>query len=420
MKFERKWLAGALIVAVVAVPLAVRGCRGDSAKQLDLVKVQERGIHPTILAPGILAYRNEVNLTSELTGRVATIGIKEGDSVEKGQLLLTLDPEIYRNAVVRAEAGVRQGRITIDQQRAALALRQKQFDRARVLVAQRLIDQGSFDQSQNDLKVASLALATSQEDYARAQSALQDAREQLAKTDIRSPISGRIVSLPIKVGETAVPSTSSFVGAQLATIADTSRIQAELKVDEADIARVAVGESADVYAAAFPDTALKGTVEQIALAPTVEGQARAYKVTVALTVPAKIDLRSGMSVRAEIVLGKGGKEPAVPVEAIVADTGDADKAGDEAKQPARYVWKIEDGIAHKVKVETGLSDDAWQAVGKPLKVGDTVARGPSRELRQLQEGDRVEQRKADDKSDEKSGDDAKADKSGDKDGGTGE
>jgi HlyD family secretion protein len=406
MKFERKWLVGALIVAVVAVPLAVRGCRGDSAKQLDLVKVEERGIHPTILAPGILAYRNEVNLTSELTGRVATIGIKEGDSVEKGQLLLTLDPEIYRNAVDRAEAGVRQGRITIDQQRAALALRQKQFDRARVLVAQRLIDQGSFDQSQNDLKVASLALATSQEDYSRAQSALQDAREQLAKTDIRSPISGRIVSLPIKVGETAVPSTSSFVGAQLATIADTSRIQAELKVDEADIARVAIGESADVYAAAFPDTALKGTVEQIALAPTVEGQARAYKVTVALTVPGNIDLRSGMSVRAEIVLGKGGKQAAVPVEAIVGDGGDAAKSGGEAKQPAQYVWKIENGIAHKVKVETGLSDDAWQAVGKPLEVGDTVARGPSRELRQLQDGDRVQQRKADaDKpGDDKSGD----------------
>jgi HlyD family secretion protein len=417
MKLERKWLAAALVVAVVAVPLLVRGCKGDSAKQVDLVKVQERAIHPTILAPGILAYRNEVNLTSELTGRVATIAIKEGDSVEKGQLLLTLDPEIYRNAVDRAEAGVRQGRITIDQQRAALALRQKQFDRARALVAENLIDRGSFDQSQNDLKVASLALATSQEDYSRAQSALQDAREQLAKTDIRSPISGRIVSLPIKVGETAVPSTSSFVGAQLATIADTSRIQAELKVDEADIARVAIGESADVYAAAFPDTALKGRVEQIALAPTVEGQARAYKVTVALTVPDKLDLRSGMSVRAEIVLGDGGKLPAVPVEAIVADAGPADKAGDaagvEAKQPAQYVWKVDDGVAHKVKVEAGLSDDAWQAVGKPLKVGDTVARGPSRELRQLQEGDRVAQRK-----DDGGGNDDKSAKDDDKDGGS--
>jgi HlyD family secretion protein len=395
MKFERKWLAGALVVAVVAVPLLVRSCKGDSAKQLDLVKVEARAIHPTILAPGTLAYRTEVNLTSEITGRVDSIAIKEGDSVAQGQLLLTLDPEIYRNAVDRAEAGVRQGRISIDQQRAAVALRQKQFDRSRKLLAERMVDQGSFDEAQNQLKVATLALETSQEDYRRARSALQDAREQLAKTSIRSPIAGRIVSLPIKVGETAVPSTSSFVGAQLAKIADTSRIQAELKVDEADIARVAVGQAADVYAAAFPDTALKGKVERIALAPTVEGQGRAYQVTIALTVPEKMELRSGMSVRAEIVLGDGGKLPAVPVEAIVTDVG-------EDKQAVQYAWEVEDGVAHKVKVEVGLSDDAWQAVGKPLKAGDTVARGPSRQLQQLQEGDRVEQRKGGDGEDKDS------------------
>src|SRR5690606_30600268 len=148
MKLERKWLAAALVVAVVALPLAVRGCRGDDARQLDLVEVEARGIHPTILAPGILAYRNEVNLTSELTGRVQSIRIKEGDTVAQGDLLLTLDPEIYRNAVDRAEAGVRQGRIAIDRQRATLALREKQFERAKVLVGQKLIDQGSFDRSE--------------------------------------------------------------------------------------------------------------------------------------------------------------------------------------------------------------------------------------------------------------------------------
>jgi len=403
MKLERKWLAAALVVAVVAVPLTVRGCRGDNARQVDLVEVEARGIHPTILAPGILAYRNEVNLTSELTGRVQSIRIKEGDTVKEGDLLLTLDPEIYRNAVDRAEAGVRQGRIAIDRQRATLALRQKQFDRATVLVGQKLIDQGSFDESRNQLHVARLELETSQEDHSRAQSALQDAREQLAKTDIRSPITGRIVSLPIKVGETAVPSTSSFVGAQLAKIADTSRIQAELKVDEADIARVSVGQRADVFAAAYPDDALEGKVEQIALAPTVEGQARAYEVTVALTVPEKIELRSGMSVRAEIVLGDGGELPAVPVEAIVVEKG----AGG---QSVSHAWKVEEGIARKVEVETGTADDAWQAVGKPLAVGDMVVRGPARELRQLQDGDRVEQREAN--SDDGNGDEG--------DGGTGE
>lgn len=404
MKIERKWVAGALVAAVVAVPLLVGALKGDPARQLDLATVAEREVHPTILAPGTLAYRNEVNLTSELTARVATIAIKEGDSVEKGQLLMTLDPEIYRNAVDRAEAGVRQGRITIERQRAALALRRKQFERSRKLLAGQLIDQGSFDETRNQLQVATSELQSSEEDLSRARSAVQDAREQLGKTTIRSPISGRVVALPIKVGETAVPSTSSFVGAQLAQIADTSRIQAELKVDEADIARVAVGQAADVYAAAFPDRALKGKVEQIALAPTVEGQGRAYKVTVALTVPAKMELRSGMSVRAEISLGDSSKQPALPVEAIVTEIGEDKKAVD-------YVWKVEDGKARKVAVETGVSDDAWEIVGKPLKVGDVVARGPSRALRQLQDGERVEQRKED--AGDKEADDQEAGEDGD-------
>lgn len=387
MKIDRKWVAAALVVTVVAVPVLVGVLKRDSATQVDLATVSERAVHPTILAPGTLAFRNEVNLTSELTARVATILIKEGDKVEKGQLLMTLDPELYRNAIDREEAGLRQRQITIETQRAALSLRQIQFDRSRKLVADQLIDRGSFDEARNQLQVAKLGLQSSEEDFRRAQSAVQDARQQLDKTTIRSPITGRVVSLPIKVGETAVPSTSSFVGAQLAKIADTSRIQAELKVDEADIARVSIGQAADVYAAAFPDDALKGKVEQIALAPTVEGQGRAYKVTVALVVPPKVELRSGMSVRAEISLGDGGKRPAVPVEAIVTEMG-------EDKQAVDYVWKVVNGKASKVKVATGISDDAFVTVGKPLAVGDVVVRGPSRSLRQLQDGARVEQRKA--------------------------
>jgi HlyD family secretion protein len=383
MKFDRRWIAGALVVAVVGVPLAIGAGKGDPAKDLETMKIEAREIHPTILAPGTLAFRNEVNLTSQLTARVATIAISEGDLVEQGQVLMTLDPEIYRNAVDREQAVLRQGRITIQRQRAELALRQKQFDRSKALLDRQLIDQGSFDETRNQLQVARLALESSEEDFHRAESGLQDAREQLSKTTIRSPIRGQVVALPIKVGETAVPSTSSFLGAQLAKIADTSVIQAELKVDEADIARVAVGQHADVFAASYPDRALKGTVEQIALAPTIEGQARAYKVTAALAVPSDVDLRSGMSVRAEIALGDSKPRPAVPVEAVVTEVGDDRKA-------KQYLWQVKDGKAHKVEVELGVSDDAWQAVEKPLKAGDVIARGPSGDLRTLQEGDAVE------------------------------
>lgn len=236
----------------------------------------------------------------------------------------------------------------------------------------------------------------------QAKSVLNDAREQRARTEIRSPITGRVVSLPIKVGETAVPSTSAFAGAQLMKIADTSEIIAELKVDEADIAKIDIGQRAEVFAAAYPDTALKSTVEQIALAPTIEGQGRAYKVTVRLVAPADLKLRSGMSVRSNIFLGDGQRKPAVPVEAVVIETEGKDAA-------KRYVWLSRDGKAAKVEVQTGVSDDRWETILKGVAAGDTVIVGPTKSLRLLREGEPVIQQKATDA--DKAGDDADDDAS---------
>ena len=405
MKFNKKWLAAALVVAVVAVPLIVKKARGTSATEVELAVVAAQDVQPSILASGVLAFRNEVNLTAEVTAKVRTILIKEGDTVTQGQTLLLLDPEIYNNAIEREQASLRQSRIGIERQRDLVALRQKTYERSRVLAEQRLIDRARLDEDRNQLDLARADLRTSEESLLQAESVLNDAREQRARTEIRSPITGRVVSLPIKVGETAVPSTSAFAGAQLMKIADTSEIIAELKVDEADIAKIDIGQRAEVFAAAYPDTALKSTVEQIALAPTIEGQGRAYKVTVRLVAPADLKLRSGMSVRSNIFLGDGQRKPAVPVEAVVIESEGKDAA-------KRYVWLSRDGKAAKVEVQTGVSDDRWESVLKGVAAGDTVIVGPTKSLRLLREGEPVIQKKAadankaGDAADDEAGDDA--------------
>ena len=184
------------------------------------------------------------------------------------------------------------------------------------MLAAKMIDQNRFDEDKNQFELAQVELKSSEEALRRANAVLSEAREQMGKTDIRAPISGKIVSLPIKVGETAIPSTSSLAGAQLMQIADTSDIKAELKVDEADIAKIAIGQKTDVFAAAYPETPLAGKVEKIALAPSIEGQGRAYKVTISLEAQPKLLLRSGMSARANIFLSDGSKKVAVPVEAV--------------------------------------------------------------------------------------------------------
>ena len=397
MKFNKKWLAAVLVVAVVAVPLIVKKARGTSATEVELAVVAAQDVQPSILASGVLAFRNEVDLTAEVTAKVRTILIKEGDTVTQGQTLLLLDPEIYNNAIEREQASLRQSRIGIERQRDLVALRQKTYERSRKLAEQRLIDRARLDEDRNQLDLARADLRTSEESLLQAESVLNDARQQRARTEIRSPITGRVVSLPIKVGETAVPSTSAFAGAQLMKIADTSEIIAELKVDEADIAKIDIGQHAEVFAAAYPETALKSTVEQIALAPTIEGQGRAYKVTVHLVAPADLKLRSGMSVRSNIFLGDGQRKPAVPVEAVVIET--------EGKNAAkRYVWLSRDGKATKVEVQTGVSDDRWETVIKGVAAGDTVIVGPTKSLRLLREDEPVIQQKTPDA--DKAGDDA--------------
>jgi len=382
LRFNRKWLAAALIVAVLVVPFMVRQAKGDVGIEVDIAPAAAQDIRPTILASGVLAYRDEVKLTAELVAKVSMIAVEEGSMVEAGQLLLKLDPETYLNAIEREQATRRQSIISIERQRVTLALRQKQFERSQQLVELRMIDRNSFDEVRNQLRIAQVELKSSEEALLRADAVLSEAREQLDKTEVRSPIAGQVVSLPIKVGETAIPSTSSLAGAQLMTIADTTAIQAELQVDEADIAKVDIGQRVDIYAAAYPDTALKGEVELIALAPTIEGQGRAYKVTVDIEVPEQIELRSGMSARADIFLSDGSKKLAVPVEAIVTDTG-------EDKQVTRHVWLQRDGRAKKVQVETGVSDDRWEEVTRGLSAGDEVIVGPAKTLRTLQDGDHV-------------------------------
>lgn len=394
MKFNKKWVAAGIVLAVIALPIIIGKSKGDSGLEVDISDVSSQEIRPTILASGVLAYRTEVNLTSELVAKVRSIEVEEGDIVQAGQLLMRLDPETYRNAIDREEASKRQSEISIQRQRVTLQLKATQFERSKKMLAAKMIDQNRFDEDKNQFELAQVELKSSEEALRRANAVLSEAREQMGKTDIRAPISGKIVSLPIKVGETAIPSTSSLAGAQLMQIADTSDIKAELKVDEADIAKIAIGQKTDVYAAAYPETPLAGKVEKIALAPSIEGQGRAYKVTISLTAQPKLLLRSGMSARANIFLSDGSKKVAVPVEAVITETDEND-----TKKFTQYVWMVKDGQAKKTVVTVGDSDDSWQAISKGVSQGDKVIIGPAKTVRMLQENDHVKQKAKDDKAD---------------------
>jgi HlyD family secretion protein len=387
---RRKLITGLVVAAVIAVPIVVKLARGETRREAELSKVEQREIHPTILATGNLVFRQEVQLSAEVIGKVAEIGVKEGDHVEQGQVVMRLDPTAFKAEVAQQEANRRNAAIAIERAQINLANQQRALDRAEKLYKDKFIDVSKYDDAKHQVELANVELRASRETLGQADALLAQARERLARTEIRSPIAGTVVAVPIKVGETAVASATSIAGSSLMTIADVGAVTAEVNVDEADVARVALGQSAKVFPAAFADKPLNGKVASVALAPKPAlpgsgNQGRSYLVKLQLD-PAGLALRSGMTCRVEIVAGGGQPHPAVPIQAVLSE--DAPDSKDHAKT-INYVYAVADGRARKQVVELGLSDDTWQEITKGLKAGETVATGPARTLHEMHEGERV-------------------------------
>jgi HlyD family secretion protein len=194
-----------------------------------------------------------------------------------------------------------------------------------------------------------------------------------------------VTTLDIKVGETAISSSTNIPGSSLMTIANPASIHTEVNVDEADIANVTIGQKARVYAIAYPDRPVDGVVDSIAVSAKVaEGQqGQSFAIKIRLLDPEKITLRPGMTCRAEIFTATKGNALAVPIQAILVEE---DLAADETR---REVFVVRGDRATKIPVEVGLSDDTYQEIVSGVSSGDQVITGPDRVLRALEDGDRV-------------------------------
>ena len=165
-----------------------------------------------------------------------------------------------------------------------------------------MIGQDAFELIENQYALARIDLRSREEALTQAQATLDKAMDRLEKTVFRSPIDGIATSVDIKLGETAISGTTNIAGSNLITVADPSSILVEVLVDEADIANIELKQSSDVFAVAYPDQALKGTVQSIATSAKRSNyrQGLSFTVKILLEATADIDIRPGMSCRAEI------------------------------------------------------------------------------------------------------------------------
>jgi len=387
---RKQWIVTGAIVALIALPVVMKLTRSDTHKVVDTQAAGTHALAPTVLASGTLTYESQVTLAPEVTGRVQEILVKEGDEVKSDQLLMRLDPKLPRAAIEQSKAQVRQARLRIERSKVDYESQVTKVKRFEALKATGMVDANSLQELTSARDLAEVDLRTSREQLSQSEAQLAQADEQLAKTEIRSPLDGKVTAIYVKVGQTAVPSFSGIAGSVLLEVADTTSIDAEINVDETDIANVKVGAEARVVPAAFPDKTLVGKVDQVAIAPRQQtGQNKSYPVRIRLDNTSGVVFHPGMSCRAEVLTAAkdAAKVLAVPVQALRYEDN-ADKSS-KAEKSVASVFVYADGRAKKRPVTTGTADDSFIAIMSGLKEGEQIIVGPAKTLLFLLDGEKV-------------------------------
>lgn len=407
-------LIAGLLVAVVGAVAALGAAKSKKkAVEVRLEQVGTRDLVAVVTASGKIEPDTKVDVLSDIQGRITKLGVKEGDFVHKGDFLLQIDAAIYQAAVSRSKGFLASAQSDLLRARANLDQARRARDRALELQKANtsLITQESVEQAVTGYDVAKANLDASQASVDQARAGLQESEDNLRKTRIVAPISGRITRLAIEEGEVAVPGTFSRDVGLLMTIADLSVILAKVQVDETDVVRLAQGDSVEVSIDAFPDSTFIGRVTKISnsaqlTAASAGSNDRAvdFDVEITLTNPPR-DIRPDLSATARIVTDIRRGTLAVPIIALTVreheklpnETTPA-APGDSAsrkKKETEGVFVVTNGIANFRPVKVGIAGDEYFEVVEGVKAGETIVAGTYQAIRDLKDSTKVKAAVAD-------------------------
>lgn len=374
-------ILAAVIGMFILLPLLGLSGRGDQGEQVEITEASYQVVRSSAIASGVLAFREEVLIRSEIMGTVDAVLVEEGETVLEGDVIIRIDADAFQAQYEQQEAVAEIEALNIEQQRLVITNLESRVERNRKLHARGAVDSETLETMINELKIAELELQTREAALARARAELAQVEEQLNRTVIRAPLSGIVTDVSIKPGETVIAGSTNIVGTTLMTIADPSEIIAELQVDETEIADVNIGMDVNVHAVAFADEVFKGKVHFISSMARrgTESRALTFLVKARIEGTAGLFVRPGMSCRAEIFTNESDPKIALPVEAVMYDD-----AGGEA-----YVYVFVEGSAKRRDVLPGISSDEFQAIDEGVEIGESIVTGPYRVLRRLQDGDKV-------------------------------
>jgi HlyD family secretion protein len=385
----------------------------NAGTEVRLEQTARRDLVSAVTASGKIEAKTSVDISADITGRIMQIAVREGDLVKRGQFLLQIDPAQYQAAVARSQAVVSSTEAILLQTKASRDQAQRAWNRAKQLteLGENLIAPETAEQSQTALEVAEANYQSSKAQLEQARAGLQEAKDNLAKTRLTAPISGRVVRLAVEEGEVAVPGTFSRETGLLMTIADLSVILANVQVDETDVVRLQTRDSVEVNIDAYPDTTFAGQVTKIShsskLTPTQTAsgsndRAVDFDVEITLKNPPP-DIRPDLSCTARIVTDTRDNALSIPIIALtvrdherVPNESEGDPPVDTLrerfkKKEAEGVFVVRDGLATFRPVRVGVAGDDYFEVLEGLREGETIVAGTYQAIRDLKDGAKVRQ-----------------------------
>ena len=374
-------------------------------------KAVRKTVLQTVSATGKVQPETEVKISPEVAGEIIELPVADGMGIKKGDLLVKIKPDSYKALLEQQEAAISAAKATNLQQKATMLKTEQDLKRAEDMYAKKTISIQEYNNAQAASDVAKNTFESSLHEIERAQAGSSQARDQLSKTTVYSPINGTVTILNSKLGERIV-ATGQFAGTEVMRVADLSRMQAVIDVNENDVPNVKIGDKANVKIDAYGDRKFKGVVQQIANTGKTTGAGTQEEVT-NFEVKIRIDdhdvgLRPSLSCTADIETNMVKDAVAVPMQSVTIRTGDSNLSPEEIEKKkqktaqrdkgdnsadyvnerqekamqkeehekiAKVVFLKKGNKAQMAKVTTGISDDTYMEIKSGVQPGDEVVAG---------------------------------------------
>jgi len=393
-----------LAVVVVLMIVGIAGKKmgwygGSKSVKVETDFAHRRTIVETVSASGKIQPEKEVKLAPEVSGEIVELPVVEGQKVMRGELLVKINPDLVEAAVDRSQAALNTSKANLNSSKAQFIEAERNFNRNKPLYDQGVISTANWDQIQRAYDVARLQVESAEFQVISAQATLKEARDNLGRTAIYAPDSGTISALHVELGERVV-GTIQMQGTELMRIADLNNMEVVVEVNESDIVRVSIGDTANIGVDAYLDKKFKGVVTEMAssanLANVSADQVTNYEVKIRILRESYRDLekngnspfRPGMTATVDIITEVAKDILTVPIQAV---TTRADTSKEATRLSNRYnesderfevVFVYEDGKAMVSAVKTGIQDDRFIQVLRGLSDSTEIITGPYRTVSQ--------------------------------------